>query len=442
MRVHCDCPTDTHAAPGATPAVHDRKATPFLVLSVFRFVAARIVTLLLEVLSGPVIERATGDGCAPSGVIGRMPSWTVASSTDSRAARAISGGSEGQRRLWLAVAVATVVLGGWPGTPAADQVDCGFEPQSNERVECFRILVPRDHGVPDGTSFVLPVAVIRGDADDRPPVVLVDGGPGGPTLDPVWPGWLTAPWFELTAALRKERDFVVFDARGVGRSRPSLDCQEVDKDAADRTEPPGSEVPFYLRQREALRACWKRLVASGIDFSSVSTTAMADDIATIADELGHDEVDLWSFSFGTRVSLELIRRHPGLVRAAVLDSAVPTHGSLDNDLPWMTWRAFEQLFDDCEQDPECAAAYPDLRNEFLDQIRSLNEEPQTLAIVYGDGRWGEGSVVYMNGNDLVFYAYGAFYLTEALPYLPAVIHASARVPDYHLTWVLLVPVAC
>ena len=338
--------------------------------------------------------------------------------------------------LSFAAVGAVVVLGGWLKTPAPGQVDCWLEPPSDERVECFHIIVPRDYGNPDGASFTLPVAVIKGDAEasDSPAVVMVDGGPGAPVFNSVWPEWSPVTVsFEITEALRKERDIVVFDSRGSGLSQPSLDCHEANEDAAGRTDPPGSDVPFYLRQSEAIRTCWERLVSSGIDFGTVSTTAMADDIATIVDELGYDAIDLWSFSYGTRVSLELIRRHPGLVRAAVLDSTLPTHGSLDTDLPWMTWRAFEQLFDDCEQDPECATAYPNLRNGFLDQIRSLNEEPQSLAIIHDNGRWGEGSVVYMDGNDLVFYIYDAFYVAEALPYLPLVMNAAARNSD-HLTW--------
>ena len=240
---------------------------------------------------------------------------------------------------------------------------------------------------------------------------------------------MTAWWFETTTGLREERDIVVFDARGTGRSLPTLDCREANEDAAARTVPPGSETPFYRRQSASIRACWSRLAESGLDFGSVSTTAMADDVAAVARELGYDAIALWAFSFGTRVGLETIRRHPGLVRAAVLDSVAPTRGSLENDLPWMTWRAFERLFDDCERDARCSGAWPNLRDDFLDLVEALNENPRTLDVLYHDDRWGKGATVLMTGDDLVFYAYDAFYVTEALPYLPTVIASGARDAD-------------
>ena len=327
----------------------------------------------------------------------------------------------------LAVA-ATVVLGGWLQSPAADRVDCWFDPPGDATVECFRILVPRDYVKAEGATFDLAVAVVRGEkeARDRPAVVLVGGGPGGPSFDSAYPQEsLVSRWFDITQRFRREHDIVIFDARGVGRSLPSLDCHEANQDAGNRTDPPGSDVSFYRRQSESIRACWDRLAASGLDFAAVSTTAMADDIATIAQELGYDTIDLWSFSFGTRVGLEVIRRHPDIVRAAVLDSTVPTHGSLDNDLPWMTWRAFEQLFDDCEQDSRCSNAYPNVRDNFLDQVESLNEDPQMLALIDID-RWGEGAAALVTGDDLVFYAYDAFYSTDVLRYLPAIIEAGTQ----------------
>ena len=91
----------------------------------------------------------------------------------------------------------------------------------------------------------------------------------------------------------------------------------------------------------------------------------------------------------------------------------------------MTWRAFEQLFDDCEQDSRCSNAYPNLRDGFLDQVEALNEDPQMLAILDND-RWGEGTAVLMNGDDLVSYVIVAFYVTDVIQYLPSTIESGTR----------------
>ena len=45
---------------------------------------------------------------------------------------------------------------------------------------------------------------------------------------------------------------------------------------------------------------------------------MADDIHTLLQQLGHDQVDVLGYSFGGGVALRLAAQHPGMVRRLVL----------------------------------------------------------------------------------------------------------------------------
>jgi len=303
---------------------------------------------------------------------------------------------------------------------------CWFTTPPGVQASCHLVTVPALRDEASGQRFVLPVAVIsrKNGTATGIPVVMVQGGPGSATFHDAYPeSEMTQGWIEIASGLLGQRQVILFDARGTGASTPSLDCPEANAQARDSRDPPGSDEPFFTRQSQAMQACRQRLAEAGVTVEAVSTLAMADDIADIAAALGHDQVDLWAFSFGTRVALETVRNHPDLVHAAVLDSTMGTDGHADEDLPFMTWRSFDRLFSDCEAQPACNASYPALRERVLAGLHRMNREPERLALA-DPQRWGEGKSVLMSGDDLVFYVYDAFYSSQSIPYLPSVLDAG------------------
>ena len=61
-------------------------------------------------------------------------------------------------------------------------------------------------------------------------------------------------------------------------------------------------------------------------------------------------------------------------------------------------RGFSLLFESCEADPDCNAAYPDLETVFLDTVDTLNQNPARVPIADLDTH-----VVYdyvFDGDDL------------------------------------------
>ena len=102
-------------------------------------------------------------------------------------------------------------------------------------VQCGYLSVPLRHTDPNGPQIKLAVAVIKSTSDSPAPdpLVMLQGGPGGSTIDTY------ASLFLLNALpdadkIRAERDIVLFDQRGTYYSQPALICQE-DFELLDQT---------------------------------------------------------------------------------------------------------------------------------------------------------------------------------------------------------------
>lgn len=70
-------------------------------------------------------------------------------------------------------------------TAAFDRDPCWFEEPEGEAVKCGYLTVPEDREDPESGTIQLAVAVFsaRGDAPAPDPIIYLDGGPGGRTLE-------------------------------------------------------------------------------------------------------------------------------------------------------------------------------------------------------------------------------------------------------------------
>ena len=242
-----------------------------------------------------------------------------------------------------------------PFTPASDQVE-------GRTVICGAVFVPEDRSRLEGEWLRLAVAVFKSPtAPTRPPLIFLGGGPGTFVLERFGPGLSGARARDLTA----ERDFILFDQRGVGFSQPSLYCQEL-ADLKYRTigSHPTRDQDADDQVAAAL-ACRDRLVASGIDLAAYNTAANADDVNDIRIALGYDDLDVWGLSYGTRLALAVVERFPEAVHSLVLDSALPRSVSQIRDRAANAERAFQVLFAGCAADQGCASVYPDLESSTI-----------------------------------------------------------------------------
>ena len=80
-----------------------------------------------------------------------------------------------------------------------------------------------------------------------------------------------------------------------------------------------------------------------------------------------------------------MRRHPDLVRAAVLDGVYPPQVNGEQNEPEIVRRAFEQLYSDCAADAVCRERHPALRAAVEGLIDAAERTPLELSLTLEDG---------------------------------------------------------
>ncbi|MDR6293010.1 MULTISPECIES: alpha/beta fold hydrolase [Inquilinus] len=319
--------------------------------------------------------------------------------------------------LWPFLAFGALLLLAFPAsaTPTFESARCVFPVPRGERATCGFVAVPAHREGMRGRDIRLYVAVLHSQAPSPlpDPVIFLNGGPGDAAF-----GEDADTWWQASRPIRAARDFIVFDQRGVGQSRPSLDCPELDR-IADRNWKPGlSRAEILAMERPAAAACHDRLTRGGIDLSAYTTAEAAADVDDIAAALNYESYNLIGVSYGSRVALAVMRDFPDRVRSTVLDSVYPP-GIFDLDTqPALIARVFRRLFEDCKADTDCETEYPLLGPRFDGMLAQLRAAPETI-------RHGRKSIRVDDG--IVLDAlYAAFYDPTTLADLPGLTDKVAR----------------
>lgn len=241
-------------------------------------------------------------------------------------------------------------------------------PGVNETVLCGELRRPENPERPAGRTIPIYVVVIPAlSPTPRPdPWVEVAGGPGTAatdyTRDYVGTG--------VSSAYRRDRDVLLMDARGMGRSNP-LYCEEM---SLNRISSLFSRWPL-----DSVRQCRKKLAAVA-DLSQYSTARTADDLEAVRVWLGYQKLNLWGYSYGTRSVLTYTQRHPARVRSAILWGVVPPDYRRPLYYARDSERAMDRLLADCLADAPCARAFPRVRQELSTVLVQLDRAlvPVTL----------------------------------------------------------------
>lgn len=202
----------------------------------------------------------------------------------------------------ILIRVATLVL--LTAIPAAGQ----------NAADLSKLAVPEDRAKPDGPKIELAYGVLRSTAaKPGPPIVYLDGGPGGSGI-----GLYRVEEYKRTFdALRAVGDVILLGQRGTGFSTPRLSCR-------DANAPPVPTDIFVsaARMAEVLSPgtirCAEELRQKGIDLAAYNTNASADDLEDLRKALGAPKITLFGFSYGTHLALAAVRRHPESIDRLIL----------------------------------------------------------------------------------------------------------------------------
>ena len=311
-------------------------------------------------------------------------------------------------------AVTTTVGSGQAG-PSFTPGSCPFTPPSGTDPMCGYVSVPENRDRPDERRIRLSVAVFPArSAENHPPLVYLEGGPGGEALEAI-----PFAYEQIFAFLNEERTLVVFDQRGVGFSEPGLSCPELVDLSFELLDEDLPTEEWLARDLAVLDGCKERWVGDGVDFSSYNSAESAADVADLRVALGYDEWDLYGVSYGTRLALTVMRDHPEGVRSVILDSTYPPEvDGVALILPNAA-RALDELFSACASDPVCSATYGDLESALFSVVDQLNQSPVELWVI--DYRYYQGHPALLDGDAFLSVVFQSMYVDALIPEIPRLI---------------------
>lgn len=292
---------------------------------------------------------------------------------------------------------------------------CPFDVPLGKRVRCGVVRVPQDHSKNLTDLIDLPVVVYQSSQASADAVLFLQGGPGEESLD-----WSLASFDDYVMPILKDHDMIFFDPRGTGRSKPTLDCPELNTVFLDAYYQNRAEDEAFQAFLNAWNTCHERFIAAGVNPAAFNTTESAADAHEIVLALGYKQVSLLGISYGTRLGLTIMRDYPEMVHSAVLDSVVPVEGKMFNRRASDTQYALKKLFGDCASSAQCNGAYPELSTVFDQLVDKFDKKPVSIQVT--DPTTGFLANAKVNGVDLMSAVVAGMHNSELVPVVPKAIY--------------------
>jgi pimeloyl-ACP methyl ester carboxylesterase len=196
--------------------------------------------------------------------------------------------------------------------PRFERAVCPVDVAPGERIDCGVLTVAENRRKADSRAIRLPVMIFRSRAaaPAEDPVLFVPGGPGGSGVAGRKSG--------RGNILLDDRDFIVLEPRGARHAQPELECPATSELKGEIAAGRLRSAAARAELAKAAKACRELLTRSGVDLDGYTTEALADDIEDLRKALGYEKWNLLGVSYGTRVVLTVLRRHPSGIRSVVL----------------------------------------------------------------------------------------------------------------------------
>jgi pimeloyl-ACP methyl ester carboxylesterase len=254
-----------------------------------------------------------------------------------------------------AVSVAQAArVGGSP--PVADSLgeiklsSCSL-PGVPQSARCGSLEVPENPNHSAARQLQIGVAVIpaTGGKSLPDPIVILMGGPGEDAIG------AADIYTKQFTTLRRDRDILLVDQRGTGRSG-ALNCPLFS----------AQESAVNLRDVFPLAAVERCEQDLGVraDLTQYTYDHFANDLERIRQALGYGPLNLFAGSYGTRAAQVYLRMYPKSVRTVYMGSVVPIDVAQPLPFAKSEQTALDKMFDACAGDSACNAAFPHLREEF------------------------------------------------------------------------------
>ena len=310
----------------------------------------------------------------------------------------------------LAAVFATLAVAGCARTQASRAID-RLEPCTGYDVPvdayCGTLKVYENRATKQGRQIDLNIVVLPAMSNDAKPdpFFFLAGGPGQGAAK------MAKPIRDLFRQVLTERDIVLVDQRGTGKSNP-LDCIDPNDSLKALAEPETAPL-------DRLKKC---LAGYDADLRLYTTDIAMDDLDDVRAFLGYDKINVYGGSYGTRAGLVYMRRHGDRVRAAVLDGVAPTNMRLPLFFARDSQQALDKLIADCASDSSCNAAYPNLGARVRALLERLEKSPPLVPVVHP--RTGERGEIRMTARIVANIMVATLYQPIAASLIPALVERA------------------
>ncbi len=232
---------------------------------------------------------------------------------------------------------------------------------------CGSLKVYENRATRQGRQIDLNIVVLPAlRADAKPdPLFFLAGGPGQGAAK------LAKTVREIFRRVQNDRDIVLVDQRGTGKSNP-LNCYNEDDSLQALMQTQEQAV-------EEVRQCKAKYDA---DLTLYTTSIAMDDLDDVRAFLGYETINVYGGSYGTRAALVYMRQHPDRIRSVILDGVAPPFMRLPLFFPRDTQRAFDLLAKDCEADAGCRKAYPNVAERTRALMARLEKEAPRVQVTH------------------------------------------------------------
>lgn len=271
------------------------------------------------------------------------------------------------------------------------------------------LTVPLDRSQPDGPTTQLAYLVIQSKSEKRKPdpIVFLQGGPGGLVLA------LADPMSQLGTGIDPDRDFILFDQRGVGYSDPI--CPEAGQIIADLFAK-DLDIKMEASQLvEQLETCKNSIQEEGRSIAHYGSKENAADLEDLRVHLGYEQWNLLGGSYGTRLAMTYMDLYKNAVRSATLISVFPPQVRMYDHLISNFDRSLQKVFVSCANDPSCVAKYPDIKTVFYEVLTDLEDTPFSYEV--------NRQPYVLNKQDFLLFLQQMLYDRYTIAGIPAFIHA-------------------
>lgn len=290
----------------------------------------------------------------------------------------------------------------------ANKTDTCYVEGVSDRLNCGFVTVPENPNKPDGKQIQVHYVILPAvkNANHEEALLAIAGGPGQSAIDNA------ASFNTMLSKVRQQRDILLIDQRGTGRSN-LLQCDQGAQSA----------LSFDDENIDSLAEAQKCLANIDADVSQYGSLNAVQDFEAVRAQLGYKKLHVYGISYGTRMAQLYMRLYPEHLATVTLDGIVPMQQSV-LEIGSAIDRGFELLFKDCQETAACHAQFPELKAEFEQVAATLANAPITDNV--SDPVTGEKTLLTMTRGKFYGAIRMALYQTNVRALVPHAIHQAAK----------------